>query len=133
MDSRFRDVPDGLWKVTEALLPRERPKPKGGRPRVPDRVVLAGIVYRLKTGCQWRALPRDFGSGATCHRRFTEWVRLGVFEKIWKKLLEFYHVRKGISWTWASLDSLIVKAPKGGLLRDRTPRTGRRAGRSGTS
>lgn len=133
MDSRFRDVSDGLWRVTEPILPRARPKPKGGRPRVPDRVVLAGIMYRLKTGCQWRALPREFGSGATCHRRFTEWVRLGVFEKVWEKMLEFYHVRKGISWTWASLDSVTVKAPKGGLLRDRTRRTAPRAGRRGTS
>ena len=133
MDSRFRDVSDGLWKVAERILPKERPKPKGGRPRVPDRVVLAGIVYRLKTGCQWRALPKEFGSGATCHRRFTEWVQLGVFEKIWEKLLEFYHVRKGISWTWGSLDSITVKAPKGGLLRARTRRTAPRAGRRGTS
>jgi len=132
MDARFADVSDRVWEAVAPLLPKEKPKPLGGRPRVSDRKILAGVAYRLRTGCQWRALPREFGSGATCHRRFSEWVRLGVFEKIWERLLEFYHVRKGISWTWASLDSVTVKAPKGGLLRARTRRTVRRAGRRGT-
>lgn len=39
---------------------------------------MAGILYRLKTGCRWKALPNDFGSGSTCHLRFQEWVELGV-------------------------------------------------------
>jgi len=133
MDARYADVPDELWEAVKVGLPREKPKPKGGRPRVPDRVVLSGIVYRLRTGCQWRALPREFGSGATCHRRFTEWVRRGIFPKVWESVLLFYDLKKGIDWKWGSLDSVIVKAPKGGLIRARTRRTARRAGRRGTS
>ena len=133
MDSRFREVPDELWEVAELKLPKARPKPRGGRPRVPDRKILAGIVYRLKTGCQWRALPKEFGSGATCHRRFTEWVRRGVFPDLWETLLMFYDLKKGIAWKWTSLDSMTVKAPKGGLIRARTRRTEGRAGRRGTS
>ncbi|EPE82033.1 hypothetical protein LEP1GSC021_1539, partial [Leptospira noguchii str. 1993005606] len=45
------------------------------RRRPPARVVMTGIIYRMKTGCQWRAIPNEFGSGQTCHRRFQEWER----------------------------------------------------------
>ncbi len=43
-------IPDELWEIVEALLPPERPKPKGGRPRIPDCACLAGIVFVLKSG-----------------------------------------------------------------------------------
>src|ERR1700759_1369241 len=113
MEAKFSDVPDDLWRRVEPLLPVENPKPRGGRPRVPVRRVFAGIVYRLKTGCQWKALPREFGSGATCHRYFTAWVKAGVFERMWKVMLKFYDRRKRIGWMWSSLDAVIIKAPKG--------------------
>ena len=51
MDKDFFDVPEGLWKRIEPLVPQERPKPRGGRPRVPDRVAMAGILHRVRTGC----------------------------------------------------------------------------------
>ncbi len=70
MQARFASLPDALWKRIEPLLPKRGPRPRGGRPRVADRVVMAGIVYRLRTGCQWKALPREFSSGSTCHSRF---------------------------------------------------------------
>ena len=133
MEARFADVPNRLWSLIVAALPKEPPKPYGGRPRVSDRRILAGIVYRLKTGCQWEALPAEFGSGSTCHRRFSEWVRRGTFVKIWEVLLEFYDVKKGIDWKWTSLDAAIIKAPKGGILQAPTRRTAPRAAARGTS
>ncbi len=128
MDPKFADIPDDLWKVIEPILPRPKKRPRGGRPRVPDRKVVAGIVFRLKTGCQWKALPREFGSGSTCHLRMQQWERAGVFKKIFAVLLERYDKRKGIAWTWTSLDSAMVKAPKGGTKRARTPRIARNQG-----
>jgi transposase len=125
MDPRFADIPDALWRRVARLLPPERPKPRGGRPRVSDRVVLAGIVYRLRTGCQWQALPDRFGSGSTCHLRMQQWTRAGVFKKVFRELLRHYHKRRGIQWKWTSLDTALVKAPKGGVARGRTRRTGR--------
>src|SRR5213593_2221094 len=122
MDPRFADIPDRLWRRVAPLLPRERPKPKGGRPRVPDRAVLAGIVFRLRTGCQWKALPERFGSGSTCHLRMQQWIRARVFKKIFRELLLHYHKRRGIQWKWTSLDTALVKAPKGGAARGRTRR-----------
>ncbi len=55
-------VSDELWEAIAPWLPPERPKPKGGRPRLPDRAVLAGIVFVLRHGLRWRDLP---GSWAT--------------------------------------------------------------------
>lgn len=127
MEAKFADVPDALWRRIEPLIPPEREKPKGGRPAIAARIVMAGILYRLKTGCQWKALPNDFGSGSTCHLRFQSWVQLGVFEAIHRELLKYYDDRRGISWKWSSLDSASVKAPKGGTSRGRTRRTGRKA------
>jgi transposase len=117
MELQFADVPDDLWNRIALLLPAARPKPLGGRPPVADRVVMAGIVYRLKTGCQWKALPSNFGSGSTCHLRFQQWRRTGVFARIYAEMLRYYDHRKGAQLTWTSLDSASVKAPKGGRHR----------------
>jgi len=124
MDHDFFDVPDDLWERIEPLIPAEPPKPKGGRPRVPDRVAMAGIIYRVRTGCQWKVLPSDFGSGSTCHLRMTQWVRAGVFAKIHRELLRYYDQRRGIKWDFASLDGAMAKAPKGGATQGGTRRTG---------
>ena len=72
-------VTDELWEVIEPLLPEEPPKPKGGRPRVPDRATLTGILFVLKTGIPWELLPQEMGcgSGMTCWRRLEEWHEAG--------------------------------------------------------
>jgi len=115
LDSRFANVRDELWNLIEPLLPKPKVRRDGkGRPRVPDRAVLAGIIVRLRTGCQWRALGQEFGSGATCHRRMQEWERHGVFNAIFRKLVGFYDAKKGLKLKWGSMDAAIVKAPKGG-------------------
>ncbi len=114
MDKRFASLPCALWKRIQPLLPKRVPSPRGGRAPVADRLVMAGIVYRLRTGCQWKALPRQFCSGSTCHARFQAWCAAGVFAAIFAEMLRYYDKRRGIQWEWASLDSAIVKAPKGG-------------------
>ncbi|WP_426580446.1 IS5 family transposase [Leptospira interrogans serovar Szwajizak] len=103
------------------MIPKEKANFQGGRNRVPARIVMAGIIYRMKTGCQWRAIPNEFGSGQTCHRRFQEWERAGVFKKIYKSILKYYDVKNKIAWDWASMDSAMVKAPKGGVLTGKNP------------
>jgi transposase len=113
----IRRIPDDLWMEVQPLLPREKASGTNGRPVVPFRTVLDGILYVLRTGCQWKALPREYGSGSTCHRRFQQWVRKGVFQKLWVKLLGRYDELRGIRWEWQSLDSLTVKAPLGGKPR----------------
>jgi transposase len=85
-----------------------------GRPIVKYRKVLDGILYVLRTGCQWKMLPKEYGSGSTCHRRFQEWSRLNVSKKTWVRLLKIYENKIGINWTWQSLDSISLKSPLGG-------------------
>ncbi|MBI5724874.1 MAG: transposase, partial [Planctomycetes bacterium] len=52
---------DELWRHIQPLLPPEPPKPKGGRPRLPDRAALKGILFILRTGTQWEYLPQEMG------------------------------------------------------------------------
>jgi transposase len=75
-------IPDELWQRVEPLLPKRRQSRKGGRPPLPYRQVLDGIFYVLRTGCQWKAVPREFGSGSSLHRYFQRFVKLGVFKKV---------------------------------------------------
>ena len=107
-------IPDELWKKIRIILPKEKSSKTIGRPIVPFRKVLDGILYILRTGCQWKMLPSGYGSGSTCHRRFQEWIKLDIFKKIWITLLKIYDDKKGIKWTWQSLDSISIKSPLGG-------------------
>jgi transposase len=112
----IRKIPDELWDEIKIILPPEKPDKTIGRPIVPFRKVLDGILYVLRTGCQWKMLPKkEYGSGSTtCHRRFQEWTVSKVFQKLWVRLLEVYDDLRGISWIWQSLDSVSIKAPLGG-------------------
>ena len=107
-------IPDELWDKIKEILPNEKPSKTVGRPVVPYRKVADGILYILRTGCQWKMLPSEFGSGSTCHRRFQEWNKLGVFKRTWIRLLKTYDNKIGINWTWQSLDSISIKSPLGG-------------------
>jgi transposase len=107
-------IPDELWDKIVTVLPKEKPENTVDRPIVPFRKVMDGIMYVLGTGCQWKMLPREYGSGSTCHRRFQKWVRLGVFKNIWIKLLKIYDSKRGIKWNWQSIDSISIKSPLGG-------------------
>jgi transposase len=71
---------DELWAIVDPLLPTEPAKPKGGRPRVPDRAALTGIIFVLKSGIPWEMLPEEMGcgSGVTCWRRLRDWQDAGV-------------------------------------------------------
>lgn len=95
-------------------MPKEKPHNTKGHPAVAFRKVLDGILFVLRTGCQWKMLPKEYGSGSTCHRRFQEWVKMGVFQKLWVRLLNIYDDIRGIKWKWQSLDSVTIKAPLGG-------------------
>jgi putative transposase len=119
--NRFGRIPDKLWAVFLLYLPREPRSDRRGRPSVPFRKVLGGILYRLRTGCQWKAIPAEFGSGSTCHRRFQEWQQLGLFEKVWAHQLHVYDQKRGIGWNWQSLDSAIIPAPLGGTKTGKNP------------
>jgi transposase len=109
-------VPDELWEQIEPLLPPPPPHPLGcHRKRVPDRQAMNGILFVLRTGCQWGALDATgICKHSSAHRRFQEWVQAGVFEQLWIYGLLCHEELQGIGWEWLSLDGAMTKAPLGG-------------------
>src|ERR671923_2160741 len=105
-------VSDALWEIIAPLLPPEPPKPTGGRPRVPDRAALTGIIFVLKSGLPWEMLPQEMGcgSGVTCWRRLRDWQKAGVWRKLHLELLNRLGEADKIDWSRASLDSDTVRA-----------------------
>src|SRR5262245_65225293 len=107
-------VPDELWNRVAMLLPIEEFRPTGGRRWTPPRRILDGVLYVLRTGCQWKAVPHEYGSGSTLHRRFQRWVDRGCWEAIWRRLLQQYDHDVGLEWRWQSADASLHRAPLGG-------------------
>jgi transposase len=122
-------IPDGLWARMESFLPHYRTSALGGRPRLELRKVADGIFYVLRTGCQWKAAPQEFGSGSSLHRYFQEWVQRHLFHKLWKYLLRRYDALQGVQWKWQSLDGSTTKAPLGGEKNREKPDRSGQAGR----
>ena len=111
----FMRLPEGLWELVGPLLP-QHVAGTPGRPPKSSKKVLMGVLYRLRTGCQWKAIPRQLAPGSTCHRHFQRWVQAGTFATIFAELVKVYDELRGIQWQWSSLDTAMVKSPKGGDL-----------------
>jgi transposase len=114
------EVSDALWAKVEPLIPVKQRDPKkkykrtvgGGAKPLESRKVFAGILYVLRTGCQWKAVPKEkYGCGSAVHRYFTEWAAHKFFETLWKAGLMEYDELKGIAWEWQSADGAMNKAP----------------------
>ena len=128
-------LPDDLWAAVEPLLPPERPKPKGGRPPVPDRAALTGILFVLKTGLPWECLPAEMGcgSGMSCWRRLRDWHEAGVWAALHRALLERLQAAGRIERSRAALDSASVPAKRGARRPAPTRPTGASRAPSATS
>jgi transposase len=114
------EVSDEFWQRVEPLIPIRRRlseqsyvrKAGGGRKPKDPRLVFEGIVYVLRTGCQWKALPAErYGSASAIHARFLEWEKAGVFAALWQLGLAEYDALEGIAWRWQSVDGAMMKAP----------------------
>jgi putative transposase len=114
-------MPEAIWKRLKKLIPKWRPSPLGGRPRLDPRRVADGIYYVFRTGCHWKAAPPQFGSGSCLHNYFQCWTQRGVFRRLWKEGLLVYDRRRHISWRWQTLDATIIKAPLGGEKTGKNP------------
>lgn len=112
-------VSDTFWAKVEPLVPVAtradghvyRRQPGAGRKPMPARQVFSAIVYVLRTGCQWKALPREFGSASAVHAHFQRWQRSGFFLRLWQAGLAEYDEMEGIGWKWQSVDGAMHKAP----------------------
>ena len=121
---------DSFWERIKPFIPKPKSRLRGrgkyrkhigGRPSAEPRRVMAGILYVLRTGCQWNAVPREYGSGKTLHRYFQHWTRAGVFKTLWKSGLEEYAEVRGIDWKWQAADGAITKSPLGGQATGANP------------
>ena len=122
-------VTDELWEVVDPLLPKHEPSPRGGKPRVPDRVCLTGILFVLKTGIQWEDFPQEMGCcGMTLWNRLDEWRRAGVWDELHRVLLGKLRAEDRVDFSRVVVDSSSVRAMHGGKKRDPAPWT---AGKKG--
>ena len=131
-----RLIDDALWSRIEPLLPKppRRRWKTMGRPRVPDRAALTGILFVLRSGLPWQMLPKEMGcgSGSTCWRRLARWQRAGVWRRLHTVLLAELRQRGQLDLTRALVDSASVRALRGGKKLDRTQPIAVRRGRSTT-
>lgn len=112
-------VRDELWETVAPLLPEHPPDPRGGRPRVDDRVCFNAIVFVLFTGIAWRHLPAEMGcSPATAHRRLSEWQSAGVWERLHRELLRALNAAGQIDWSTSVVDGSHIRALLGGSTLD---------------
>jgi len=115
------EIPDDAWPMLHTILDKHYPaKPKGHR-RVDLRRVLNGILFRLRTGCQWNQLPKQFGDDSTVHRHFQHWCQQGLFARLWAVLVQECAALNGVDWQWQAADTMMGKARMGGDLVGRHP------------
>jgi transposase len=117
------EISDEFWKLVEPLIPKPSRDPDvaykrksgGGRKaKYSNRVFFAAIVYVLRTGIIWNALPRETFEGvssAMVHRKFQQWATAGFFTKLWERGLAEYDEAEGIAWLWQSADGAMIEAP----------------------
>jgi transposase len=127
-------VDDALWALIEPLLPKRRRRNRryAGRKPIPDRAVLTGILFVLRSGVPWNMLPREMGcgSGTTCWRRLVRWQRAGVWKRLHAVLLAELHRRGELDLARAVIDSSSLRALRGGKKLDRTLPIAAKPGRS---
>lgn len=127
------EVSDAFWNIVEPLIPaRQRLQGKeyqrkqgGGRKPLDSRKIFEAIVYVLRTGIQWKALPKErFGSSSSIHAYFRKWEKAGFFLELWRKGVAEYDDMMGIAWEWQAIDGAMYKAPLAQESTGRNP-TGR--------
>src|SRR5829696_6809172 len=111
------EVDDPLWAMIEPVLAEYWPRKRTGRPPACWRRCVNGIIYQMRTGCQWNKLPREFGDDSTVHRWFQRWAANGVLEQVWAALVEHCDDLGGVDWKWQAADGSLAKARFGGRRR----------------
>ena len=116
-------VSDEQWAMIEPILAEHDP-PGRGPERIDQRAALDAVIFRLRTGCQWNRLPREYPDDSSVHRTFQRWVRLEIFDRIWAEVQEACEDLGGCDWEWQAADGALRKARSGGTSWAPTPPIG---------
>jgi len=124
------EVSDAFWDIVEPHIPKPKRdtsksymrKAGGGRRPLSTRRVFEAIVFVLRTGIQWKALPKNiYGSPSSIHKYFLLWAEAGFFQELWRRGLAEYDELMGIAWEWQSIDGGMYKAPLAREAEGRNP------------
>ncbi|WSZ63849.1 IS5 family transposase [Streptomyces canus] len=117
---RRHELTDQEWELLAPLIPRAAT----GRPRMEDRQVVNGMVYKIRTGISWRDLPERYGSWQTVYTRFRRYALDGVFTRALQQIQARADAAGDVDWL-VQIDSTIVRAHQHAAM------TGRKGGSTG--
>jgi transposase len=117
------DLTEAQWARLAPLLPPQQPKT--GKPAKDHRLLLNGILWKLRTGAPWRDLPERYGPWSTVHSRFRRWRLAGVWDRLLAAVQQEEDAAGRLDWSIHFVDSTIIRAhqhaagAKGGTRRPR--------------
>lgn len=116
---RYRpEISDEQWAKIEPFLPRMEAGPHGGHPWKENRLVFEGIVWILRTGSPWNALPKEYPAPSTCWRRLRLWEEEGVWERVWQEYLRQLDDKGVLEWEECFIDATFFAAKRGASRSD---------------
>jgi putative transposase len=119
------DVPDPLWERVLPILQDFWPTKATGRHHADWRRALNGIIFRMRSGCQWDQLPAKYGPKSTVHDWFQRWCSGGVMQRIWEELAKECEELGAVDWQWQAADGRLGKARFGGKKGGQKPHRSR--------
>ena len=122
------EVPDPLWERVLPLLQDFWPAKATGRHHADWRRALNGIIFRMRSGCQWEQLPRKFGPKSTVHDWFQRWCQGGIMQRLWEELVQECDELGAVDWLWQAADGRLGKARFGGKKGGEKPHGSREKG-----
>src|ERR1700745_1953590 len=125
------EVPDPLWERIRPILEACGPTKATGRHHANWRKALNGIIFRMRSGCQWEQLPRKFGPKSTVHDWFQRWCEGGIMQRIWEELAKECDELGAVDWQWQAADGRLGKARFGGKKGGEEPHGPREKGHEG--
>ena len=108
MTIRRHEVTDAVWARLAPLLPPEQPP--SGRPNQPHRMILNGILWKLKTGAPWRAIPERYGPWSTVYSRFWRWRRAGIWDRVFAAVQRDEDALGHVDWAIHFVDGTVIRA-----------------------
>jgi transposase len=101
------------WSILKPLIPTPKIRKDGrGRPWRGNREVLEGILWVLRNGCSWSSLPAEYPPYQTCHRRFQQWQKQGVWDKLLKSIARQMERDGSLDLTESFMDGSFSAAKK---------------------